>query len=397
MSEKEFPKIPENQQISFADWMRANGRVSEDVDENMFAVLRGVLDTLNLISVTDPEGKITYANEQFCSVSGFGEKELQGAPHNIVRHPETPSDTFADLWNTIKAKKIWKGLIRNQKKNGGDYWVKTVVVPVVNSKGEIQEYVSLRTDVTDLEIANQKLRETLEFRAELDRKKSEFISIASHELRTPLTIVRGYASMMEDAFANGDPQTAHKCAAEISKQAAHMTELVNDMLELSRIESGAETFKNATFDLSAVISEVVGNFAPIAEKKGISICNETGAEGFLANADRDKIRRAVHNLVSNAVKFTSTGGNVRCGIRDNGDETCSVYVRDTGTGIRKEDFDAIFEKFVQLENPLTRSNEGSGLGLPIVKVIVEGCGGKVEIESEVGKGSEFRIVIPKNR
>ena len=257
MPENELPSLSENQNISFADWMRANGRVSEDVDENMFAVLRGVLDTLNLISVTDPEGKITYANEQFCSVSGFDEKELHGAPHNIVRHPETPSDTFADLWNTIKAKKIWKGLIRNQKKNGGDYWVKTVVVPVVNSKGEIQEYVSLRTDVTDLEIANQKLRETLEFRAELDRKKSEFISIASHELRTPLTIVRGYASMMEDAFANGDPQTAHKCAEEISKQAAHMTELVGDMLELSRIESGAETFKNASFDLSTVISEVV--------------------------------------------------------------------------------------------------------------------------------------------
>lgn len=397
MSEKKLPRIPQDQQISFADWMRANGHVSEDVDENMFAVLRGVLDTLNLISVTNPDGRITYANEQFCNVSGYHEKELQGAPHNIVRHPETPADTFADLWNTIKAKKIWKGLIRNKKKDGTDYWVKTVVVPVVDSKGDIQEYVSLRTDVTDLEIANQKLRETLEFRAELDRKKSEFISIASHELRTPLTVVRGYASMMEDAFANGDPQTAHKFAAEISKQTAHMSELVGDMLELSRIESGAETFKNAAFDLSSVISEVVGNFAPIAEKKGISICNETGAEGFFANADRDKIRRAIHNLVSNAVKFTSTGGHVRCGIRDNGDGTCSAYVRDTGTGIRKEDFDVIFEKFAQLENPLTRANEGSGLGLSIVKVIVEGCGGKMEIESEVGKGSEFRIVLPKNR
>lgn len=119
-----------------------------------------------------------------------------------MRHPETPADTFAELWKTIQAKKIWKGLIRNQKKNGGDYWVKTVVVPVVGPEGAIQEYVSLRTDVTDLEVANQKLRETLEIRAELDRKKSEFISIASHELRTPLTIVRGYASMMEDAFAS---------------------------------------------------------------------------------------------------------------------------------------------------------------------------------------------------
>lgn len=97
------------------------------------------------------------------------------------------------------------------------------------------------------------------------------------------------------------------------------------------------------------------------------------------------------------MKFTIAGGHVRCGVRDNGDGTCSAYVRDTGTGIRKADFDAIFEKFVQLENPLTRANEGSGLGLPIVKIIAEGCGGKVEIESEVGKGSEFRIVIPKKR
>lgn len=175
-----------------------------------------------------------------------------------------------------------------------------------------------------------------------------------------------------------------------------MTELVNDMLDLSRIESGAEEFKKETVDLSIVVTEIVGNFAPIAEKKGVSISSDTGVASFLALTDRDKIRRAIHNLVSNAVKFTHPGGTVRCSIHDNGDGTCAVRVRDTGTGIRKEDFDAIFEKFVQLENPLTRANEGSGLGLAIVKVIAEGCGGRVEVESEVGKGSEFRIVLPRS-
>ncbi len=177
----------------------------------------------------------------------------------------------------------------------------------MDKDGGIAEYVSLRTDVTDLEIANRKLRETLEIRAELDRKKSEFVSVASHELRTPLTIVRGYASMMEDAFASGDPQTAKRCAEEISRQAAHMSELVTDMFELSRIESGEEPFKKEKFNASSIVSEVVGNFAEIGEKRGVPVVHEGDLESFNVLADREKIRRALHNLVSNAIKFTPPG------------------------------------------------------------------------------------------
>lgn len=231
----------------------------------------------------------------------------------------------------------------------------------MTANGEIREYVSLLTDVTDLEIANQRLREALDIRAELDRKKSEFVSVASHELRTPLTIVRGYASMMEDAFASGDPQTAKKCAEEISKQTAHMSELVTDMFELSRIESGEEAFKKERFDAGSVVSEVVGNFAEIGEKRGVPVIHEGEPQSFHVFSDRDKIRKAFHNLVSNAVKFTPTGGFVRCGVREASDGHCSLYVRDTGIGIPKKDQETIFEKFVQLENPLTREYEGSGL------------------------------------
>lgn len=282
-----------------------------------------------------------------------------GHPHNVVRHPETPSDTFEDLWETIRSKKIWRGIIRNRKKNGDSYWVKTVIVPILRKDGEIAEYVSLRTDVTDLEIANRKLRESLDIRAELDRKKSQFISVASHELRTPLTIIRGYASMMEDAFASGDSQTAKRCAEEISKQTAHMSELVTDMFELSRIESGEEVFQRERFDASAVISEVVGNFAEIGEKRNIAVIREGEPEPLHAIADREKVRRALHNLLSNAVKFTPPGGSIRAGVRKVSEDWISIFVRDTGTGIRKEDQETIFEKFVQLENPFTREHEGS--------------------------------------
>ncbi len=100
--------LPEGTGTSFAEWLRSNGRASEDAGENLFSALRRVIDSLNLVSVTDPNGSITYANEQFCRVSGYSEEELIGRPHSVVRHPDTPSDTFEDLWKTIRSKKIWR-------------------------------------------------------------------------------------------------------------------------------------------------------------------------------------------------------------------------------------------------------------------------------------------------
>ncbi len=166
---------------------------------DLLKAFREALGVSNIVSITDPFGTITYVNEEFCRVSGYSREELLGSNHRIIRHPDMSAEIFEELWETISSKKTWKGLVKNRKKDGGFYWVKTVIIPILRSDGEISEYVSVRTDVTDLEVSKERLAESVRNLKELDRKKSDFVNIASHELRTPVTIIRGYASMIEEA------------------------------------------------------------------------------------------------------------------------------------------------------------------------------------------------------
>lgn len=344
------------------------------------------LDESSIVSKTDTRGIITYVNQRFCDISGYRSEELLGQPHNIIRHPEFPSEVFAELWKTIKGKKVFHGIIRNRKKTGEDYYVNSTIVPIMNEQGDVNEYIAIRNEVTELIHAKNAAIEAGE-------AKSAFLANMSHELRTPLNAIIGFSQIL---MVKPDTPDATKSFIEkINIAGKNLLALVNTILDFSKIEAGKLTYNPEMVQISELITEVATIIEPMAQKKFIHF-NPPEALSIELCLDRQLITQVFLNLLSNAVKFTPEYGTVDLRIRYLSDEQTYIFsVCDSGVGISPEDIKILFEPFMQIENQFQKSVQGTGLGLTIVKRIVEDLhGGKIWVESEVGKGSCFYFSIP---
>lgn len=245
---------------------------------------------------------------------------------------------------------------------------------------------NLERSRAELEDANEKLKE-------LDRMKSEFLNTVSHELRTPLTAIKAFAEILLDN-AGEDPETQMEFLGIINKEADRLTRLINNLLDLSRIEAGRMNWHFEPSDLEEVVGNACNTLRLSAEKKEVNFKVEHGSEGGLpVHCDYDKMVQVFTNLIGNAIKFTPTGGCVTISTRRVG-ERAEVVVADTGMGVAPEFHAKIFEKFGQVDTSETREIKGSGLGLPIARSIVEAHRGTLTVDSDVGKGSRFIVQIP---
>jgi len=222
----------------------------------------------------------------------------------------------------------------------------------------------------------------------LDHMKSEFINIAAHELRTPLGILLGYATILQEK-AEGEVQEQLEI---IVRNAMRLRSLIDDMLNLSHLEMGKPQIKLERIALRHIIDESVRDLSPLAESKGQNIEIKLSEDLPPIAADRQKLGLILANLLSNAVKFTPEGGRITVEAKSNEHEIW-VSVSDTGIGIPPEEQEMIFERFYQVGDSLTRKQGGIGLGLAIAKGIVELCGGRIWVESQVGRGSTFTFSI----
>ena len=266
-------------------------------------------------------------------------------------------------------------------------------------------YSSLEQQVLDrteeLSQANGELerqrRRVEEINAQLardNRYKSDFLAIVSHELRTPLTSILAFADLMADTLDPADEESRRQLE-EIGKNGAILLEMVDNVLETARIQAGSERLNLELVDLNDVVGMVEASNSPVALKKGVGMSTAVDADVPLIMSDWEKVRRILMNLVSNAVKFTPAGGRVS--VRAAwlaGAGRVRIEVADTGIGIPKDKQDLVFERFTQENMSTVRRYGGSGLGLSLVKDLVGMLGGSVEVESEVGRGSTFRVELP---
>lgn len=243
----------------------------------------------------------------------------------------------------------------------------------------------LRRSNTELASANTRL-------LELDRLKSEFVSMASHELRTPLTSMKISADVLKSlSGSEKDIRTREEMLAIIDRNIERQKRLVGDLLDISRIETGNLKLSLEPVDLYDIIRESVGSMRKIAEEVGIPIHLDLQGESPRITGDRDRLVQVFVNLIGNALKFTKEGEiKIWARMVDGHPE---IRVSDTGIGIPPDELDRIFDKFHQVDSRLTREVGGTGLGLAICKGIIEGHGGSIRAESEVGKGSTFVIVL----
>jgi two-component system phosphate regulon sensor histidine kinase PhoR len=229
-------------------------------------------------------------------------------------------------------------------------------------------------------------------RQRLDAIRRDFVANASHELRTPLTSIRGFVEALEDG-ARHEPGTAERFLGKIRTHADRMAALVEDLLELSRLESGARAPEPGETRPAEVAADVVASFAQHAARKPLALHHqERGAPSVLT--DRERLRRILENLVDNAVKYTPAGGHVVVTTRSGADGSAEVEVRDDGPGIEAEHRERVFERFYRVDKARSRELGGTGLGLAIVKHLAESIGAQVTLASEPGHGSTFTVLLP---
>ena len=246
---------------------------------------------------------------------------------------------------------------------------------------KLQKEIALRKE--ELEKINAQLKE-------LDRMKSNFVANVAHELKTPLTIIKGNLDNIDQGFA-GEVQPKQKDILEdVFRVISRLSRLINDLLDISKIESGKMELNKEDLDIVALAGEIVKTFEALAGAKNISLVKEFPDKAVTVNADKDKLTQVFINLLANAVKFTDKG-SVTVRIIDMQGEA-EVEIEDTGPGIPGDQTDKIFDKFVRV---VAEKKEGTGLGLPIAKDIIVLHKGRIRIESVVGKGSKFIFIIPK--
>ncbi|MCP4543207.1 MAG: GAF domain-containing sensor histidine kinase [Chloroflexi bacterium] len=224
---------------------------------------------------------------------------------------------------------------------------------------------------------------------ELDKLKSDFISIASHELRTPLSLILLYAAVLQEELG----EKAGVQLDAVLRAATRLKGIIETMLNLRYLETGEMDLMTARFDVRAEVQDACEDYDALAETAGLELSADLPDEEMFITADKEKVRVVLGNLLSNAVRFTPAGGRVRVALSSRGKDI-EISVVDTGVGIPQEDLERIFEHFYQVEDHLTRRQGGMGLGLSIVKGLVDLHGGRVWAKSVPGRGSRFVIVLP---
>jgi PAS domain S-box-containing protein len=341
----------------------------------------------------DKTGLYTYASPAVAKILGRRPGEIVGKRHFYdFFYPPEREEMKARTFKTFAKKQLFHGFInQNVHKNGRAVWLSTSGAPICDKKGNLLGYRGVDTDISETKRAEEELRRVNERLREEDKLKTDFVSNVTHELRTPMTSIKGYTELILAGGAGEVNQRQREFLATVKNNADHLTRLINDLLDISCLESHKLELHLATIDIPGLIHEIAKAYQVEAKARRISVELDLPKEYPFIKADSDRIKQVLTNLMGNALKFTPSEGKIVLGFQDKEKEGL-FWIKNTGAGIARKDWKRIFEKFQQVGK---RSEKGTGLGLAITKGLVELHRGRIWMKSEMGAGSTFYFTLPK--
>jgi len=366
-------------------------------EERFRLLVQGVKDYA--IFMLDPRGYISTWNAGAERIKGYTDGEILGKHFSVFYTPEDLADGKpARELEIATATGVYEEEGWRIRKDGSRFWANVVITALRKPDGSLAGFAKVTRDLTDKRAAQERAIEAARKAAasdEANRAKSEFLAAMSHELRTPLNAIGGYTELISMGVRGPVTQEQVDDLQRIKRSQQHLLGIINDILNFSRMEAGQITYEYSKVPVSSVIESVGHMIEPQMLTKNLELAVGECPPDAVAWADKSKFEQILLNLLSNAVKFTNEGAvTVVCDRHDEG--RVGITVNDTGVGIPSDQLERIFEPFVQVGRSLTQGHsQGTGLGLAISRDLARGMGGDIVVSSELGKGSQFRVTLPR--
>jgi len=351
------------------------------------------------VVITDHRGLTEWVNHAFTEKTGYTLEDMRGrTPGSVLQGRDTNPETVRKIRESLHAGRSIDTELLNYTHDHQPYWVQCSITPVRDADGNVERFVAIQSDSTEWRRTQAEL-EAARSRAEAANiAKTLFLATISHEMRTPLNAILGSTDLA--LAGEDDPQVLRAHLTRISTSAEALLHLISDVLDVSKIEAGQIEIERVPVRLEAVVREAVSLIGDKAHRKGLTF--EVVWDPALPVAietDPARLRQIVSNLAENAVKFTDAGfvriqAAAHPGAGPSDGPWMELSVRDSGSGISQGDQATVFERFVQADSSTTRRNGGAGLGLSIVRSLVEALGGEVTVTSHEGVGTEFSVRLP---
>ncbi|MDD5072618.1 MAG: PAS domain-containing sensor histidine kinase [Candidatus Omnitrophica bacterium] len=355
----------------------------------------------SIILRMDMRGDVTYFNRFAQNFFGYRQEEILGK--NVVGTIVAPTDSSGrDLKAMIDDMALHPSSYvsnenENVMRNGTRVWIAWTNKSILDEDGLVREILCIGNDITRLKEAEQEIVRAKEAAESANKAKSSFLANMSHELRTPLNAIIGFSELMKDGSVGPLTDKQKEYLDYVWESGKHLLSLINDILDLSKVEAGKMELELGEFDLKELLKKSFIFISEKATKHGITLSADVSEGVGVIKADERKIKQVIFNLLSNAMKFTPDGGKIGIDAKKTDKREILVCVWDTGIGIEARDNHKIFSEFEQVDSEYSRKYAGTGLGMPLSKKFVELHGGKMWFESEgKGKGTRFYFTLPLN-
>jgi len=382
---------------------------------------KSAMDQHSIVAVTDTDGSIRYVNDAFVSISGYDRSELIGNNHRLVSSGELPCSYWQSMYRMLQQGKVWQQEIKNRNKSGRYYWLRTTVVPFLRQDGTPEKYISISTDISyrkqvesELKQHQEALEKTVEERTRelqlakekaeaANREKSRFLANMSHELRTPMHAILSFARLALKKLDNSSDDKLPGYLRRITESGERLTELLNDLLDLTKLEAGNADFNFAEGDLAELARTVVDELSQLAKQKHITLHFEAPPQPLTGRFDHNKLMQVIRNLLGNAIKFSTEYTSIMvtadysadaCDPSRSGQASLRLSVSDEGVGIPEAELESVFDRFTQSSKTCSQAG-GTGLGLAISKEIIEAHQGLIFAENKTDAGATFTFCIPQ--